>query len=88
MEGRKFCNWAQFFKRTNIQIAGCVCTRNAGNVLPLQTSVSDPDMDHGTCVSHVPWCMSGAQTRSGRETIPGIPGAYATRNFTYLARGP
>ena len=24
--------------------------------------VSDPDMHHDTCVSHVPWCMSGSLT--------------------------
>ena len=24
--------------------------------------VSDPDMHHGTCVAHVPWCMSGSRT--------------------------
>ena len=24
--------------------------------------VSDPDMHHGTCVTHVPWCMSGLLT--------------------------
>ena len=24
--------------------------------------VSDPDMRHGTCVTHVPWCMSGSLT--------------------------
>ena len=50
--------------------------------------VSDPDMHHGTCVTHVPWCMSGSLTRGGRENVPGIPGACTTRNFTYLARGP
>ena len=27
---------------------------------PLQ--VSDPDMHHGTCVAHVPWCMPGSLT--------------------------
>ena len=42
--------------------------------------VSDHGMDHRTCVAHVPWCMSGSLT--------GIPGACATRNFTYLSRGP
>ena len=26
------------------------------------TPVSDPDMHHGTCVTHVPWCMSGSLT--------------------------
>ena len=25
--------------------------------------VSNPDMHHGTCVTHVPWCMSGSLTR-------------------------
>ena len=24
--------------------------------------VRDPDMHHGTCVTHVPWCMSGSLT--------------------------
>ena len=24
--------------------------------------VSDPDMHHGTCVAHVPWCMTGSLT--------------------------
>ena len=50
--------------------------------------VSDPDMHHGTCVTHVPWCMSGSLTRGGEENVPSIPGACATHNFTYLARGP
>ena len=50
--------------------------------------VSDPGMHHGTCVTHVPWCMSGSLTSGGGENVPGIPGACATRNFTYLARGP
>ena len=50
--------------------------------------VSDSGMHHGTCVTHVPWCMSGSLTRGGGENVPGIPGACATRNFTYLVRGP
>ena len=50
--------------------------------------VSDPGMHHGTCVTHVPWCMSGSLFSGGRENVPGIPGACATHNFTYLARGP
>ena len=28
--------------------------------------VSNPGMHHGTCVVHVPWCMSGSLTRGGR----------------------
>ena len=50
--------------------------------------VSDPGMHHGTCVTHVPWCMSGSLTRRGRKNVPGIPSACATRNFTYLEGGP
>ena len=50
--------------------------------------VSDPGMHNGTCVTHVPWCMSGSLIRGGGENVPGIPGACATRNFTYLARSP
>ena len=50
--------------------------------------VSDPDMHHGTCIAHVPWCMSGSLTRDGDENVPGIPGACATHKFAYLVRGP
>ena len=50
--------------------------------------VNDPGMRHGTCVTHVPWCMSGSLTRGGGENVPDIPGACATRNVTYLIRGP
>ena len=73
-------------------IAGCACARNAENVsrhrLHRKPLVSDPGMQHGTGVAHVPWCMSGSLTRGGGENVPGIPGACATHNFTYLVRGP
>ena len=74
-------------------IAGCACAGNAGKVFPrhrLQRKpvISDPNMHHGTCVTHVPWCMSGSLTRGGGKNIPGIPAACANHNFTYLARGP
>ena len=49
---------------------------------------SDPVMHHGTCVTHVSWCMLGSLTHSGRENVPGISGACATGNFTYLVRSP
>ena len=29
---------------------------------PRPPRVIDPDMHHGTCVKHVPWCMSGSIT--------------------------
>ena len=55
--------------------------------------VSNPDMHHGTCVTHVPWCMPGSLTSSslwsqwqGKNTRH--PGACATHNFMYLMRGP
>ena len=41
--------------------------------------VSDPDMHHGTCVTHVPWCMPGSLTsgflwnRRRGETFPAFP---------------
>ena len=47
--------------------------------------ISNGGMHHGTCVTHVPWCMSGSLTRSGGENVPGIPDACATRN---LVSGP
>ena len=50
--------------------------------------VSDLGIHHDTCVTHVPWCMSGSLTRGGEENILGIPGACAARDFTYLVRGP
>ena len=65
---------------------------NAGTFSPprLQRKplVRDPGMHHGTCVTHVPWCMSGSLTRGGGENVPNITGAFATRDFTYLARDP
>ena len=56
--------------------------------LQRKSLVSDPGMHHGTCVTHLPWCMSGSLTRGDGENVPGSPGACATRKFTYLARGP
>ena len=56
--------------------------------LQRQPLVSDPGMHHGTCVTHVPWCMSGSLFRDDGENVLDIPGACATRNSTYLAGGP
>ena len=75
------------------KIAGCACTGNAGNIFPrrrLQRKplVSDPGMHHGTCVTHVPWCMSGSHTRGGGENVFWHSRRMRTRNFTYLVRGP
>ena len=35
--------------------------------------VSDPGMHHGTCVTHVPWCMSGSLTRGGGKPAHAQP---------------
>ena len=73
------CAWASYQIR---KIAGCACAGNAGNVFPRRRFqrkllVSDPGMHHGTCVTHVPWCMSGSLTCGDGENVPGIPGACA-----------
>ena len=72
--------WASF---QICKVAGCACAGNAGNVFPrdrlqIKPLVSDPNMHHGTCVTHVPWCMSGSLTRGRGENVPGIPGACAS----------
>ena len=61
------------------KIAACACTGNARNVFPrrrLQRKplISEPDMHHGTIITHVPWCMSRSLTCGGGENVPG---AYA-----------
>ena len=71
--------WASYQIR---KIASCACAGNAGNVFPRRRFqrkplVSDPGMHHGTCVTHVPWCMSGSLTCGDGEYIPGNPGACA-----------
>ena len=81
--------WASYRIR---KIVGCACAGNAGKCfrryrLKRKRLVSDPGVHHGTCVTHVPWCMSGSLARGGGGDVPGIPGACATRNFAYLARG-
>ena len=75
------------------KIVGCACTGNAGNIFSTtdfkgNRQLAIPALHHGTCVTHVPWCMSGSLTSGGGENVPSIPGACATRNFTYLLRGP
>ena len=71
--------WASYQIR---KIAGCACAGNAGNVFPRRRFqrkpiVGDPGMHHGTCVTHVQWCMSGSLTCGDGENVPGIPGACA-----------
>ena len=57
------------------------------HLLQRKPRVSDPSMNYGTCVTHVPWCMSGSLTRGGGEYIPGIPGAWANTQFYVSGKG-
>ena len=55
--------------------------------------VSDSDMYHGTCATHVPWCMPRSLTRGFLwSRWWGKPsrrlGACVTGDFTFLVRGP
>ena len=86
-------SWASYQIR---RIAGCAracaCAGNDGNVSP-PPGVSNPNIHHGTCVTHVPWCMPGSLTSGflwsmwrGKRSRHSR-GAFATRNFTYLVRG-
>ena len=55
--------------------------------------VSDPVMHHGSCVTHVPLCMSDRYLAvsfevGGGGNVLGIPDAKATHNFTYLVKDP
>ena len=38
------------------KIMGCTCAGNTRNISPT------PDMHHGTCITHLLWCMSGSLT--------------------------
>ena len=51
--------------------------------------VSDPDIHHGTCVTHVTWCMPGSLI-SGLlwRRWRGKRYRHFWRNFAYLSRGP
>ena len=55
------------------KIAGYACAGNTGIVILgadfKRNRVSDPDMHHGTCVTHVPWRMTGSLNHGGGETF-------------------
>ena len=85
---RALHTWASYQIRN---IAGCACAGCAGNVftrrrLQRKPLVSDTGMHHGTCVTHVPWCMSGSLASGGGENVPGIPGACAPAIFCIWLR--
>ena len=51
-------------KPANGPLASLVKSRvpHAPGTFPPVPRVSDPDMHHGTCVTHIPWCMTGSLT--------------------------
>ena len=59
-------------------IAGAHAPGMPGTLSP-SPQVSDPDMHHGTCVTHVPWCMPESLTcgflwnRQRGKTFPAFP---------------
>ena len=72
------------------KIAYCAWTGMPGTFSP-PPWVSDPDMHHGTCVMHVPWCMPGSLTSGfhwSRCRGKRSQHSRRMRNLTYLVRGP
>ena len=71
----RFAPWASCQIR---KIAGAHAPGMPGTFSP-SPQVSDPDMHHGTCMTHVPWCMPGSLTsglywnRRRGETFPAFP---------------
>ena len=50
--------------------------------------VSDPRMHHGTCDTHVPWCMSQSLTRSGSENVLVFPAQAQSTNLRIWQEAP
>ena len=71
---------------------GLCMRRGCRERFPCHRPQRNPSLAIPTCimarVTHVPWCTLGSPTRGGGKNVPGTPGACATRNFTYLVRGP
>ena len=81
--------WASYQMR---KIAGCACAGNAGNVFPatdfkgnryLGSRHASRHVRNARAVIHV-----GIVNPQWQGDVLGIPGAYATCNCMYLARGP
>ena len=86
--------WARCQNPTILAWAFCQVRIIAGALAPGMPGTFSPRTRGSDPVTHVPWCMSGSLTSGfflksiAGKNVPGIPGAYATRNFTYLERGP
>ena len=72
---------------------GCACAGNAGNVFPVtageRSRHASRHVRHARAVMHAGIVNYRFPLKSAAgENVPGIPGACATCNFTYLVRGP
>ena len=75
------------------KFAGCACAGNAGNVFPAsdgqRSRHASRHVRYARAVMHAGVANQRFSLKSGGgENVPGIPGACATRSFTYLVRGP
>ena len=87
---RKMCSWHDVIMELGVCVsitwASCQIRKIAGAHAPgmpgtfsPSLQASDPDMHHGTCVTHVPWCMLGSLTsgflwnRRRGKTFPAFP---------------
>ena len=70
------------------KIAGCAYTGNAGNV-STPPRFCDPDMHHGMCVTHVPWCIPGSLTNGfPLKSVAGSPrNSWRMRNLRFYVSG-
>ena len=53
-------SWASYQIR---KIAGCANAPGMPGTFSPPPQFSNPDIHHGTCITHMPWCMLGSQTR-------------------------
>ena len=81
-----FWNRKRRWRHSSVRIVNGPLTRHvnlrvahAPGMFSPPTRVSDPDMHHGTCVTHVPQCMPGSLTSGflwcgvSRKTFPACP---------------
>ena len=74
------------------KIAGAHAPGMPGTFSP-PSGTSDPDMHHGTCVTHVPWCMPGSLTsvflwsQWRGKTFPAFP-VHAQPQFYVFGKRP
>ena len=87
---RSVTPWASYQIRKSV---GCACAGNAENVFPATDFKGNHKLAIPTCITARAsrTCRDACRDRQpamAGENVPGIPGTCATRNFTYLARGP